>query len=170
MKDSNLYSLRITKTDSDDVLVTATVDVVDGTARIVEIHARTSVGHDLPTSLTSIDLSLLIRTQLLLSGSSKLQDSRGTDTESDVKKVADQEPQTSIQATSPSISVAPERRPNKDDMPSDFGVYYWRLGSLAKVAKHYDVPHHVAQSWIKKLQRDGKVASQWPKNGTRKLR
>ena len=55
----------------------------------------------------------------------------------------------------------------RNGMPSDFGVNYWRLGSIAKVSAHYDVPRRIAQDWIRTLQQQGKVANPWPKRGMR---
>ncbi|UGT60389.1 hypothetical protein [Nocardia asteroides] len=52
-----------------------------------------------------------------------------------------------------------KRRPSHSstDMPSDFGVNYWRLGSITKVARHYDVPHHIAKQWIASLSQEARL-------------
>ncbi|WP_280309508.1 hypothetical protein [Nocardia abscessus] len=72
------------------------------------------------------------------------------------------------------MRVAHERaqlqQEQRNGMPLDFGVTYWRLGSIAKVARHYEVPHHIAQDWIKSLQQQGKLASPWPSKGSRATR
>ncbi|MEV0361049.1 hypothetical protein AB0H71_33850 [Nocardia sp. NPDC050697] len=44
-------------------------------------------------------------------------------------------------------------------VPSDFGVNYWRLGSITKVARHYDVPNHIAKDWIASLTQETRVAA-----------
>lgn len=41
---------------------------------------------------------------------------------------------------------------SKTGAPSDLGVVYWRLGSVPKVASHYNVPHQIARDWIKELR------------------
>lgn len=45
--------------------------------------------------------------------------------------------------------------------PSDVATTYWKLGSVAKVAKHYDVPHTIARQWIQTLRKGGKVPNPW---------
>ncbi|UGT60390.1 hypothetical protein [Nocardia asteroides] len=65
-----------------------------------------------------------------------------------------------------------KRRPSHSStgMPSDFGVNYWRLGSITKVARHYDVPHHIAKDWIRLLQESGNLSGAWPPKSSRPLR
>lgn len=175
MENSDVYILSIARKNSQKPIVSATVQVFNGSAVVTEIHAETAEGHVLPSPLASVDLSLLVRTMALVSRPESVDSSPGTDaSESETRNSGGKSPLAELHSSAPSIDgstdAASENRTAKDAIPSDFGVNYWRLGSLAKVAKHYDVPHHVAQSWIKKLQRDGKVASQWPKAGMRRLR
>ena len=59
--------------------------------------------------------------------------------------------------------------PGVADMPSDFGVNYWRLGTITKVARHYDVPHHVAKGWIKALQDQRQLSPPWPSKQSRPI-
>jgi hypothetical protein len=50
----------------------------------------------------------------------------------------------------------------REDMPSDLAVVYWREGTIAKVADHYSVPRYIAQRWIKLLRQGGTVPDPWP--------
>jgi hypothetical protein len=52
-------------------------------------------------------------------------------------------------------------RRSKSGAPVNLAVNYWRLGSVAKVAKHYEVPRQVAQDWIKELRQQGSIPDQW---------
>lgn len=45
--------------------------------------------------------------------------------------------------------------------PPDLAMVYWRQGSIRKVAKHYDVRHSVAQSWIAGLRQQGRLPNPW---------
>ncbi|WP_459546642.1 hypothetical protein [Nocardia sp. X0981] len=76
-------------------------------------------------------------------------------------------PESAVRQSREAARPAPKGNTKNFDMPADFGVTYWRLGSIAKVAKHYDVPHRIAQEWIKALQEAGKAANPWPKKSRR---
>jgi hypothetical protein len=44
--------------------------------------------------------------------------------------------------------------------PSDLARVYWRVGgSIAKVAKHYEVPRQIAGDWVKDLRDDNLIPS-----------
>ncbi|QIS22161.1 hypothetical protein [Nocardia terpenica] len=178
----NLYTISIAASDQSEVVAAATVEVIDDQALITEIRTEVGASTVIPLQLGSIDFSLLVRTAVMLSGAmdpkpdfrvddrefasrNQLPSDVGPRTEPPSTAVADQ-------ARAPVGNPGPVRkeRAKNHGMPSDFGVTYWRLGSIAKVAKHYEVPHHIAQDWIKSLQKEGKVASPWPKKGTRNLR
>ncbi|GGK79674.1 hypothetical protein [Mangrovihabitans endophyticus] len=55
-------------------------------------------------------------------------------------------------ATSPSPGT-----PQAKGVPDDLAVVYWRVGSVAKVATHYDVPRHIAAGWVRRLRDTGKA-------------
>lgn len=46
-------------------------------------------------------------------------------------------------------------------VPTDVAKTYWKLGSIAKLAEHYDVPHKIARDWIRVLREGGKVPNPW---------
>jgi hypothetical protein len=70
--------------------------------------------------------------------------------------------QTTTTDTIPRGSVPPVKTKNqREDMPSDLAVVYWRKGTIAKVANHYSVPRYIAQQWIKLLQQGGTVPNPW---------
>lgn len=52
-----------------------------------------------------------------------------------------------------------------NSVPTDVAKTYWRLGSAAKVAEHYDVPHQIARDWIRTLRKGGKVPNPWRQRG-----
>lgn len=43
------------------------------------------------------------------------------------------------------------RRPRAGGPPSDLATIYWRLGTITKVANHYEVDKHIARKWINQL-------------------
>lgn len=45
--------------------------------------------------------------------------------------------------------------------PPDLARVYWRLASVPKVAKHYDVPRQVARDWVNELQRRQAIPKAW---------
>ncbi|MEG8184616.1 hypothetical protein GZH49_39930 [Nocardia terpenica] len=171
---ANLYTISIRESGSDDALVTATVEVIGDGARITEVSAEVGARTAVPPELGSIDFPLLVHAATLLSRPTAPQPSTELDAEPPTDQSKPPEPETDPKQPSaePEQEVwPPPGRPKhmhegsgaSSGMPSDFGVMYWRLGSIAKVAKHYDVPHHIAQDWIKSLQQQGKAASPWPK-------
>jgi hypothetical protein len=83
-----------------------------------------------------------------------------------------QKPSQADQATTanrtPGGNTRPARRTNqREDMPSDLAVIYWREGTITKVADHYSVPRHIAQRWIKLLRQGGTVPNPWHPVGNR---
>jgi hypothetical protein len=179
---NRLYKISVAGPDSDVILATADVEVSDTGARIIEIRTESDGNSAVPQQLKDINFSLLIQTASILSGhiapddrsTTSKEASSGAKDELQAPGILDQPQQeTVVSRTASTINDTREnhnRQPSKTDMPSDFGVNYWRLGSISKVAKHYDVPHHIAQDWIKTLQREGKAARPWPSKGNRPLR
>ncbi|WP_405161486.1 hypothetical protein OG203_34865 [Nocardia sp. NBC_01499] len=179
----NLYKISISVVESNKILATATVEVSDNWAKIVEVHAEVSENYVVPTELAAVDFSVLVRTASLLAGNPMLDEPGDVTVTVSVAQEEEADEESANVSESPgneksSDEMAPSEveqpdhgnRSVKTDMPSDFGVTYWRLGSIAKVAKHYGVPHRIAQDWIRSLQREGKVASPWPKKAARPYR
>jgi len=82
-------------------------------------------------------------------------------------------PTSSVDTRQSELTTARQEKerdhPGVADMPSDFGVNYWRLGTITKVARHYDVPHHVAKGWIKALQDQRQLSPPWPSKQSRPI-
>ncbi|WP_159851221.1 hypothetical protein [Nocardia sp. CY41] len=157
-----LYRISIAEADSPDI-VTATVELDGNCARIVEVR---SGGGDspVPFELGEIDFSLLVRAAAVFWAAPE------TPSKADeVIAPATAPPIESVEQPGTGAIAKPARgeRLEKNGMPSDFPINFWRLGSVPKVAKHYAVPHHIAQDWIKTLQREGKAGSRWPKKSSR---
>ncbi|MBF6341380.1 hypothetical protein IU450_36700 [Nocardia abscessus] len=173
--------ISITGTDTGDVLATATVEVDEKGARITSVYAEVGNSAVVPPQLGAIDFSLLVRTASMLSAGTDAGSPPDTSTNLSPDNQQEQAPTVVLEPTAVDQgdarqqAVAPahvvrDGHARKSDMPSDFGVTYWRLGSVAKVAKHYDVPHHIAHDWIKQLQQDGRLANPWPKKRVRSFR
>ncbi|WP_028479818.1 hypothetical protein [Nocardia sp. CNY236] len=174
----DMYTIRISESNSDDALATATVEIVDGKARIVEVHTSVEAGTVVPHQLGTIDFSLFVRTALVLSGTKTEPDAIDVEApkkpesieESEDAVTASAAPESAAPAMAAQHTTVPAARAEKMGMPADFAVNYWRLGSTAKVAKHYDVPHRIARDWIKALQQQGKAASSWQMKRARSSR
>lgn len=50
---------------------------------------------------------------------------------------------------------------SKTGVPPDLARVYWRLGSIVKVAKHYDVPRQIAKDWVRELKGQKAIATPW---------
>lgn len=49
----------------------------------------------------------------------------------------------------------------KTGVPPDLARVYWAMGSIAKVAKHYDVPRHIAKDWVSELRAQRAIPTPW---------
>ncbi|WP_435593644.1 hypothetical protein [Nocardia sp. bgisy118] len=183
------YTITITNTRTGVVVATATVEIGDAGVRLTEVGAEISGEHFVPEALATFDFPFLVRTANMLSGASA-QDERVSEPAPSVQENEYKPQEMPSESSAPPAdsrgatltdTASSERfpagreraRPKRDQRagaPADFGVTYWRLGSISKVAKHYDVPHHIAQDWIKSLQQQGKLASPWPSKTSRPLR
>jgi hypothetical protein len=54
-----------------------------------------------------------------------------------------------------------DRRPTAGQPPADLGKMYWRLGSVAKVARHYEVSNQMVKAWIQILREAGEIPNPW---------
>ncbi|MFF0531165.1 hypothetical protein ACFYT3_22600 [Nocardia amikacinitolerans] len=184
------YTITISDARTGVVAATATVEIDAATGvRLAEVRAGTSGETYVPEALAQIDFPLLVRTANMLSGFPQQ-----LNLTSDLSPVSETDSQPAETGAAPTplegdggavtpvggssfkqpVRAAQQRaqrqREQRAGAPADFGVTYWRLGSIAKVAKHYDIPHHVAQDWIKSLQQQGKLANPWPSKTSRPLR
>lgn len=184
---TNSYRIAILSDESSETIIEAIVQLTGTSARITMIRAGSAIEEGVPKQINDVDLSILVRAASTLSVAPVL---TGPSTGVEAPDLRGDLPdiETADQPAAPSISpirdfsaeeikttqaqiLHPEPGNSRArTIPADFGVTYWRLGSIVKVSKHYDVPHHTAAEWIKTLQTQGKVSSPWPKKGTRPLR
>jgi hypothetical protein len=83
------------------------------------------------------------------------------------KQKPSQVDQTTTGNKTPGGNTRPARQDQREDMPSDLAVVYWREGTITKVADHYSVPQNIAQRWIKLLRQAGRVPNPWHPAGSR---
>ncbi|WP_280427292.1 hypothetical protein [Nocardia brasiliensis] len=174
---SSSYKLTIAPEEPGRTAAVLTVELDAGGARVHDI--RVIVGDDgtpLPKELAHIDFAVLVETAVLMSHGRLPVVAESTEVEpspdhvptgaapaTDTVLRADHSVARST-ATAPPSGKA--RRASSSDhpsngAPSDLAVTFWRLGSITKVAKHYDVPRHIAQDWIKVLSQDTKLPNSW---------
>ncbi|WP_157171068.1 hypothetical protein [Nocardia araoensis] len=184
MKDS--YTITISDARTGVVAAIATVEIDASGVRLAEVRAETTGEAYVPEDLARVDFPLLVRTANMLSGgrpqislASKLSSARESVSpraETGIPPTASESiGDAAVSEPAPKVAGTAQQRAQRQQeqragAPSDFGVTYWRLGSIAKVAKHYDIPHHVAQDWIKSLQKQGKLANPWPSKTSRSPR
>ncbi|MEV6364868.1 hypothetical protein [Nocardia asteroides] len=164
------YTITISDSDTGLPALIATIEISNSTARISEIRVELD-GVEIHESLTQIDFPLLIHTIRMLSGklhSATRPTATGFKDAETLRPVAG--PQEAPNRMRQPLKKTKDTERKTNEVPPDFGVYYWRLGSIAKVAKHYNVPHHVAQHWIRSLQERGQLANPWPAKKSRPLR
>jgi len=177
------YVLALTPADSAMPSVIARIELDAGHARIVEISVRPgSAGAPLPAELGDIDLPILIQNAALMSagrlptgaasssatGAQSLSgtapgpsDAEAPDNPEDADADADPPTPAPARRAARSSRQRPDRGPNLNGVPSDLPKTYWRLGSVAKLAEHYDVPRQIAQGWIKSLRAGGALPDPW---------
>ncbi len=173
---TNSYTITICSPDTGATLVTATAKIDASGTHLTEVRSEANSDELIPEELAHIDFPFLVRTAIMLTGQYRdrtaLHDKFSTaNSRSSSVAIATPEPEDASlerHATQKNTDKAlPTRRRSA---PDDFGVTYWRLGSIAKVARHYEVPNHIAQDWIKSLQQQGKLANPWPTKKNRPMR
>jgi hypothetical protein len=129
------------------------VDVTDGEPHVVELTVRAAPGVDLTSGeLPSIDLEQLAqifaprpsggRTVRRATAPTARPAGRSATTDAAADKPA-----------GPIGEVTAARAYRRMPDPADLQRVYASVGSIAGVAKHYDVPPHTAQGWIGRLRR-----------------
>ncbi|MEU2258238.1 hypothetical protein [Nocardia xishanensis] len=170
------YKVTIAPDAPDKTNATITVVLDTGGVRVTEICV--AVGDDgapLPNELAHIDFAVLVENAVLMSQGRLPMVAEATNAETiDVEPAPDRAPaktaphadravlrsDTGAAASGNARRASDSARPF-NGAPSDLAVTFWRLGSITKVAKHYDVPRHIAQDWIKVLSQETKLPTSW---------
>ncbi len=114
-----------------------------------------------PAALAEVDIRQAVALALRLATSSELADAPGDS--------------AAHSAATPRVTPTDRRRAARragrngrrgresvpSGVPADVATTYWRLGSTAKLAEHYNVPHQIAREWIRTLRAGGKVPNPW---------
>jgi hypothetical protein len=164
------YTITITPDDTTRASTTVRVDVSDDSARITEYLVRSGtpnglVAHQLP----AVDLDLLLRAVL----------PTGKGVRASVTPAAEEAPRrrstargrrgtkaTASKAQSPAKAAKATRTAKKAASggerayrraPDDLVQVFTDLGGVTAVARHYDVPRHTAQSWVRRMRNEGRL-------------
>lgn len=141
------------------------VEAASGRLRIDEVRlVPGALGIELPPELGELDFHGCVSMATILSA--------GTPPTTDAGKAVVEEPsegssaQVSLARSAEESAVARREpvgvlsmadRPSSGP-PSDLARVYWRVdGSIAKVAKHYDVPRQIARDWISNLRNENAI-------------
>jgi hypothetical protein len=165
------YTIVIASDEPGKTNATIGVDIDSATARVREISVHVGDdGEPFPAAFTRLDFRQLMETAALLSRGHLPEDEavgEGEEASDGVPSEAaskDSRPTTNGRSARRSRGAA--RRAT--DAPSDLAVVYWRLGSVAKVAKHYDVTHQIARDWVRHLREGGTLPSPWRQKKARR--
>lgn len=169
MKSPAEFSITISPGGPDSASVQLVVSVDDSRAEITAVRLLATEGKlcTLPPELATLDFAACIALARELANRDLHTQGQGPDstTESRIsdgvtkadaiartnatQQVKKPELESSRPRTRGAKSTSPTRAAGT---PSDLGAVYWRLGSVPKVAKHYDVPPQIARDWIKELR------------------
>ncbi|MEW1736407.1 hypothetical protein AB0346_10715 [Nocardia beijingensis] len=171
---TKIYTITISDNRTGIALATATVELDASGARLTSIRAEASGDERIPEAMADFDFPLLVHIAGMLAGSAggpgATPSTPACSTEAEPIQAA---PPVDGATATPRAPIhdesvrTPTLRPQRSSAPADFAVNYWRLGSIAKVARHYDIPHHIAREWIESLQQQGKLGNPWPARNRR---
>ena len=151
--------------------------VESGHLVVRQVSVRLGVaGETLEPVLAELDFAGLVNAAVSLAGGQGPQAEAAPvglpgpdeDAESPAEPLAELE----AKATAPAPAGVVKRRRQRDaagsrtgpgynGVPSDLAVVYWRLGSVPKVAEHFEVTHRTAREWVKGLQEGGSAPRSW---------
>lgn len=153
------YTIAISPEDPAATSATVVVEVGTDGLRIRAVTVRPGAdGAPLPPEIVGLDLATLSEALTMLSPGRRA----AAPDAAPVGVAPTEEP-----AAQPRASAAQPRPPAgrgpqpPSHVPSDLGTVYWRLGTVSKVAEHYDVPRPVARDWIKTLRKARGMPDPW---------
>jgi hypothetical protein len=173
------YTITITPDDTTRASTTVRVDVTDDAARITELLVKAGGPNGLAAhQLPAIDLDLLLRAIQPAAAPPALRGSRrsvtraeSTSDESTTRRRAGTRRQRGAKATAAKEAPAKAARGTRTvakksasggerayrRAPGDLVQVFSDLGGVTAVAKHYGVPRHTAQSWVRRLRNEGRL-------------
>ncbi|MFC6016144.1 hypothetical protein ACFP2T_08045 [Plantactinospora solaniradicis] len=166
------YTITVTPDDQSKSSAVIRIELEPTALRVrgITVHIGAE-GAPLPDALADLDFALLIKQATQLSEGrlptvtpTPPRDPSPTGPRPEQESAAEAEvprrlPRGSDKGRQPRMPDGQARRVN--DMPSDFAVNYWRLGSVTKVAEHYEVPSQIVRGWVRMLRRSGTLPSPW---------
>jgi hypothetical protein len=165
------YAISISPQDPDKTSATIAVEFDEAGLQALEISVHIgNNGEQFSELISRLDFPLLMEHIVTLSNGQLPMRPEADAGETSVTEGGQGNPLSSrayggrSRAAGPGDGKHQARRRSVDvvtDAPSDLAVTYWRLGSAAKVAQHYEVTREIARGWISDLQRGGKLPSQW---------
>jgi hypothetical protein len=151
----NRYRISLNQESTANPAVIITVDVDTGSARIVDVRFEGEASF--PAELADVDIRPVLRAVTTMLGDRAVVNGPALQQE---KQSPAGQPRPGRRGGTGASRTPTDRKP-RNSAPSDLGAMYWRLGTIGKVAKHYDVPHHIARTWIHDLQQTGSIPNPW---------
>jgi hypothetical protein len=169
----NSYTITITPDDASRASTTLRVDLSGNAARITELLVRAGTATGLAAhQLPAVDLDLLLRAISPSSSPAAVRSSAGSVTQAEAPSstVADSAPPTRArrqrggakQAKAAGAKTARAAKKTGGERayrraPADLVEVFDQLGGVTAVARHYGVPRHTAQSWVRRLRNEGQL-------------
>lgn len=167
----DIYTITITPADPRGTGASITVEIDPDECRIREIAVLMGeLGAPFPEALSRLELAPLFESMTLLSqGQLKMQEGGAPSTPAHTASSEESETSGSRASRGDAQgdkSTGGRRSSTKKatpahGAPADLAKMYWRLGSTAKVATHYNVPHAVARDWVQDLRKTGAAPDPW---------
>lgn len=151
--------------DDDSGRAVFIVEVAPALIRLEEVHVELGAGGvQLPRELAKLDFHTCMSIASTLSRGSFAVTNQVAATAEKPSSRSSTNPASgqSARVKNSTATVAPTKsdRP-RSGAPSDLRRTYWRLGgSVAKVAKHYNVPRQIAKDWVKELRNGNSTSHQ----------
>jgi hypothetical protein len=164
------FTITVNPDDPATAGFTARVVVTGGQVVVTELSLQAGVdGRALPADLAGLDFATLARAAAALSaGDFNLAALPAQPSDADRRR--EQAPPAPIHREHGArrrAGTVPGAGVGYTGVPSDLAVMFWRLGSAAKVADHYDVTPKVARTWIKALRAGGTLPDPWARKDRR---
>ena len=161
------YTITITPEDADGTTTTLRLAVTGGTATLTDVHLHAGAGLS-AGQLPAIDYALLLRAVGQKTGrptkttAARTTSGRGRQPATRTRRTAPAAAQPAKATRSRAAAKKTARSGGAAArayrrMPEDLATVYKRTGAATAVAKHYAVPRHTVQGWLRRLRSQGTI-------------
>jgi hypothetical protein len=166
----NSYTITITPDDASRASTTLRVDLSGNAARITELLVRAGTATGLAAhQLPAVDLDLLLRAITPGGSPTAVRSTAASVAQAEAVPAAEQESTAPTRRTTSGRrqragakqtgAKAAAEKPTKASRTTakDLVQVFQEVGGVTAVARHYGVPRHTAQSWVRRLRNEGRL-------------